>query len=96
MTIIIYSSKGDKLPKNKYAILGKILTELVKRGHLPKAKQVVYLEPNESQQILEKEFKEKSKQEELSPELIGRAKTLAKAISNISFSYRGTSLVAKT
>ena len=70
ISITIYSSKPEKLPRSKYTILSKALTELVSRENLPKAKQVVHLDPEKLQQILEKELKKKAKQEELGPELI--------------------------
>ena len=53
------------------------------------------MEPKESQQILEKDFERKIEREELGPELIDRAKILAKATAMMSFNYCGASLVAK-
>jgi len=93
---ILIRSEPEELPRDKFTILSKALKELIEKKNLPTASQYIHLEPKELQQILERELKKSAYQENLKPELIERAMLLAKAITMISFSYRGTALVAKS
>ena len=94
ITVTIHS-RPEKTPQHKYAIMSKVLDELAKREIQPKTMQAVHLDPENLQQILEKELSEKASQENLEPELIERVKLLIKAITMTSFSYRGTALTVK-
>lgn len=96
ISINIYSSKYEKLPRDKYIILGKMLEKLLDIKDLPEAKQTIHLDPEDLQQILEKELRKRAKQEGLEPNLSEKAGILAKAITMISFSYRGRAIVLKS
>ena len=55
----------------------------------------IHLEPDEILETLKKELVEKAEQEALGPEMIERARVLVEAILNISFSYRGITVVSR-
>lgn len=96
-TVTIHSEHTE-LPEGKYHTLSGLLEKIIeisKKAEDRKIKKEIHLDPETLRQLLETEFTEKARQEELEPELRNRAVTLAKAITKISFSYRGTLLITK-
>ncbi len=95
LVITISSRHSEKLPDDHYAVLGKELETLVKQRSQANINKSIHLEPDEILETLKKELVEKAEQEALGPEMIERARVLVEAILNISFSYRGITVVSR-
>ena len=92
---VIINSKPQKLPREKYTTLRKVLTTAIEKKDLPKAKQTIHVSSKELREILESELRERALQEDVEPELIEKIKSFAKAITEIRYSYRGSALTIK-
>ena len=86
MTITV-SSEPIELPRESYTTPDELLKKKLEREELPEAKQEIHISIDELKRLLKEALSED----------IGKEKRekLAEGLTKISFSYRGTALVAK-
>ena len=87
---ITINSKPVKLPKESYTTLEELLKKkLEKEKELPDARQVIHIPTDELKKLLRKVLLSEGTENHEDQE------KLVEALTKISFSYRGTALVAK-